>query len=266
MEHHTETYTKTFSIDVERANYHHKCKIRRRKRILIVALIWALILVYIFTPFSKVNLKVTGNVYYTKKELMQMTYMNKNDHWWLFNTKNAKKTLESYTYIDNVSFSKSFFGVKLKINEVYPIAIKDNKYVMSDKQLIEKEEYDLNNKIINLTSFDDINYDLLDVLVNEYRDIKLDVRNHFEKVEIVSSLIGENEYYNYVKLYGNDEKIGSFVIKVDLVYLNTKFNGNKYSKIIEEVSKNNVKYGNDSPALIAYHYLNEEEFHLVGDF
>ena len=32
----------------------------------------------------------------------------------------------------------------------------------------------------------------------------------------------------------------------------------KYDKIIEEISKNNVKYGCDEPVLIAYHYLNED--------
>ena len=130
MEHHTETYTKTFSIDVERANYHHKCKVRRRKRILVVALVWVLVFVYIFSPFSKVNLKVTGNVYYTRKELMEMTYMDKNDYWWLFNIKNARRALESYSYIDRAVFSKSFFGIELKIDEVYPVAIKDNKYII----------------------------------------------------------------------------------------------------------------------------------------
>ena len=103
----TETYTKTFSIDLERANYHYKYKKRKKKRILIVLVIWAIVFVYLFTPLSKVNLKVEGNVYYSKQDLMSMTYVNKNDYWWLVDTKKAKKVIESYEFIDSVNFSKS---------------------------------------------------------------------------------------------------------------------------------------------------------------
>ena len=261
----TETYTKTFSIDLERANYHYKYKKRKKKRILIVLVIWAIVFVYLFTPLSKVNLKVEGNVYYSKQDLMSMTYVNKNDYWWLVDTKKAKKVLESYEFIDSVNFSKSLLGIKLNINEIYPLGIKDGKYVLSNGQLIEKDSYDLKDKVTELANFDNVDGSDLIEVVNQYKYVKFNVREYFNKIEIVKSDIGDNKFYNYVKLHGYDDRIGNFIIKVDLVYLNTKFNGNKYVKIMEEISKNNVKY-EEKPALIAYHELNEEEFKLVESF
>lgn len=262
MDNNVSTYTKTFSIDVERANYHHKCNMRRRKRLIVILIIWILIFIYFFTPLSRINLKIYGNVYYSKEEIMNMTYMNKNDYWWLIDTRKAEKVLNSYKHIDGAVFKKSFFGVKLEINEIYPIAEKDNKYVMSNLHIVEKEDYELNEKVGNLITFDNIIDDDFEYLVNKYKLIDLKTRKHFSKIEIIR----DSNSYRYVKLYGYDDKIGYFVMKADLVYLNTKFNENKYDKIIEEASKNNVKYSKENPALIAYHYLNEEEFKLVDVF
>lgn len=261
----TETYTKTFSIDLERANYHYKCKKRKKKRLFIVLCIWAIVFTYLFTPLSRVNLKVEGNIYYDEHELLSLSHIDKNDYWWLVDTKKAKKVLEINDFISSVSFSKSFFGTKLIIEEIYPVGIKNNKYVLSNSNLIEKEDYMLNSKITSLTDLNNVGDADLSNFINQYKNISLDVRNHFNKVEIVKADIGDNEFYNYVKLFGNDNRIGNYVIKVDMVYLNTKFNGNKYDKIMEEISKNNVKY-EEEPALIAYHHMNEEEFELVENF
>lgn len=262
MDSNTETYTKTFSIDLERAKYHLTCKRRRRKRLLIVVGIWLLILLYFLLPISKVNLKVEGNVYYTKEDLMSMTRIEETDYWWLVNTKDAQKVLNSYDYIDGARFKKSFFGVKLKINEVYPIAIKDDKYVMSNKQIVEKTAYDFSDRVGDLLAFDNVDANDLDYLVSKYVHINLNIRKDFKDI----SIIRDSNSYRYVKLFGYNERIGYFVIKTDLVYLSTKFNGNKYNQIMEEVSKNNVKYEKENPALIAYHYLDEEEFRLVENF
>lgn len=258
----TETYTKTFSIDLERANYHLKCRKRRKKRIIVIVVIWALFFAYLFSPLSKINLRVEGNVYYTKEELMTMANLKKNNHWWLVDAKKADKVLESYAFIDSVSITKSILGVKININEIYPIAIKDDKLVMNNKTYIERSEYELNEKITTLVSFDGVEDSDIDYLINKYRDVRLDVRNHFTKVEVVRY----SSDYAYVNLYGYDSNIGYFVIQTDLVFLNTKFNENKYNEIIEEISKNNVKYEEDEPALIAYNYLDEKEFHLVVSF
>ena len=258
----TETYTKTFSIDIERTNYHLKCKKRRRKRIYIVIVVWAIIFAYMFTPLSKVNLKVSGNVYYTKNELMKMSYISDSELWWLLDTKKAKKVLDSYEFIENVKFRKSLFGVKLEINEIYPVGIKNDFYVMNNNEMVGLGDYDLNEKVVDLTSFNNIEDGQLDIFVNKYSNIKLDIRNDFYDIEIVE----DSNSYKYVKIYGNNDEIGYFIVKVDLVYLNTKFNGNKYNKIIDNASKNNVQYEKESPALIAYHYPSEEQFELVEIF
>lgn len=266
MGYNTETYTKTFSIDLERANYHLKCRKNRRKRIFVVVIIWTIIFAYIFTPLSRTNLKVKGNVYYTKHDLMNMTYMDPNGYWWLFDTKTAKNVLESNEFITNAKYTKTLFGINLEIEEIYPVGLKDDKYVMSNKSIIGRSEYNLGDKISNITNLDMINLDDLNGFVNKYSYVELVVREHINKAELIKVELTEGEFYNYIKLYGYDDKIGSFIIKTDLVYLDTKFSGNKYDKIIGEVSKNNVKYSEDNPVLIAYHYLDEECFQLVENF
>lgn len=262
MDSNTETYTKTFSIDLERTNYHLKCKNRRKKRIIVIVIIWVLFFAYFFSPLSKINLKVKGNVYYTKDELMNMAHLNKNNHWWLVDAKKADKVLESYEFIDSVSITKSILGVTININEIYPVAIKNDKYVMSNKAVIEREEYDLNGKINSLANVDAVSNEDIDYLITKYRDVKLEIRNNFNKIEVVRY----SSDYAYVNLFGYDNTIGYFVIQTDLVFLNTKFNEDKYDKIVKEVSKNNVKYEEGEPVLVAYNYLDEEEFHLVDSF
>jgi len=262
MDNSTTTYTKTFSIDLERTNYHLKMKKRKMKRIMLVVILWVLLFIYFITPLSKVNLKVSGNVYYTKEELIKMGYINNKNLWWLFNENNAIKTLESYEYIEDVKIKKSFFGTKMYIKETYPIAKVGDKYLLNTGNLVKIDAYPNKDKIIDITSFDLIEMSDYSYLANKYSRVDLYVRNRIDKVEIIK----DSNDYKYIKLYGEDEKIGFFVIKVDLVYLDTKFKENKYNKIIEEISKNNVKYSENKPVFVAYHEYDEESFHVVDSF
>ena len=129
MDNATTTYTKTFSIDLERTNYHLKMKRRKKIRLITVIIVWIVLIIYLLTPLSRVNLKVKGNVYYSKEELVKMGYINENRLWWLYDKKNTIKVLESYEYINNVEIKKSLFGTKMTINEVYPIGEIDNSFV-----------------------------------------------------------------------------------------------------------------------------------------
>lgn len=256
------TYTKTFSINTERINYHHKCRQRKIKRLIVVLLVWLIILIYFVTPFSKINIKINGNVYYSKEEIMNMAYINKNGYWWLLDKEKAIKVLESYEYINNVEITKSPFGTKVEIDEIYPIGIKNNKYILDNGNFIDVNEYPNNSKITSITSFNNINDEDVKEVVNKYSKVPLEIRKYFYNVDIV----GDSNDYKYVKLYGYDENIGYFIIKVDLVYLDNKFKENKYALIVEQISKNNVKYSEDKPCLVAYHYPDEREFHLVEVF
>lgn len=262
MDSNTTTYTKTFSIDLERANYHLKMKKRKQKRMMIVLALWALVIIYFVTPLSKVNLKVNGNVYYSKEELVKMGYINENMLWWLFDKDDAIKVLESYEYINKVEIKKSLLGTKMYLTEIYPVGYINDSYVLNNGSIIVKDSYPNNSKIQNITSFNNIDNNDLIYLSSKYSKVNFIVRNRIKDVEIIN----DSNNYKYIKLIGYDERIGNFIIKVDLVYLDTKFKENKYDKIIEEISKNNVKYNEDKPVLVAYHYLNEEEFHVVENF
>jgi len=262
MDSNTTTYTKTFSIDLERTNYHRKQKLRRRKRLIVVLIIWLIIFIYMITPLSRVNLSITGNVYYSKSELIDMGYINEKRLWWLLDEDKVIKTLESYEYIENVEVTKSLFGTKMTIKEIYPVGVKAGSYVMSNNSLVKKDDYPNNNKIENITSFDSVIEEDMANLIKKYSKISLNVRNDLYDIEVVK---GSSDY-SYVKLYGYREDVGYFLIKADLVYLDNKFKENKYEKIIGEINKNNVKYSEDSPCLVAYHYMDENEFHLVNDF
>lgn len=262
MDSNTTTYTKTFSIDLERTNYHRKQRHRKRKRIIIVLIVWLVLFVYMFTPLSRVNLSVSGNVYYTKKDLVKMGHIPEKRLWWLFDEDDAIKVLESYEFINDVKIKKSLFGTKMIIDEIYPVGVKNDKYVMNDNTLINKENYSVSDKVLELASFDNVSEEDISALVNKYSKISLSIREDFYKVEIVKG----TEDYSYVKLYGNRDDVGYFVIKADLVYLDNKFKGNKYSKIIGKISENNVKYSGDEPCLVAYHEMEENKFTIVDEF
>ena len=262
MDSNTTAYTKTFSIDLERANYHRKYKLKKRKRLLVVLLLWLLIFIYFITPLSKVNLRINGNVYYTKEELVNLGYINENRLWWLLDEKKVIKVLEAHEFINNVEIKKSFFGTKMKIEEIYPIGVYNNKYLLNNETIIEKNDYVFNNKITSITDFSSIDSSDLPSIAVKYSRVDLAIRDDFYKIELISDSYG----YKYVKLYGSREDIGYFVIKVDLVYLDNKFKGNKYDKIIEEIRENNVKYSEDKPCLVAYHDMDENKFTLVDEF
>lgn len=262
MDSNTTTYTKTFSIDLERANYHLKCKKRKIKRLIIVLIMWLLIFVYFITPLSKVNLKVVGNVYYSKDDLISLGHINKNNLWWLFDSRNSIKVLESYEYIEDVKIEKSFFGTKMTVKEIFPVGSIDDDYILNNGNVIDKESYPNNHKINKITNLSLINQEDMGYLINKYSKVNVSIRSDIEKLEILR----DSNNYGYVKLYGNNDKTGYFVIKVDLVYLDTKFNGNKYNQIIEEISKNNVKYEENEPCFVAYHGVDEETFQIVDSF
>lgn len=262
MESTTTAYTKTFSIDLERANYHLKLKKRKRKRILVVLIMWSLMFVYMITPLSRVNLKVNGNVYYTKEELVDIGYINENSLWWLFNSNNAKKVLESYDYIESVEIKKSFFGTKMKISEIYPLGVYIDKYLLNNGSLVVKEDYDNHSKINKITNLETTSESDLEYLATKYSRVDISIRDKVNKMSVVRN----SEGYRYAKLSFYDEMVGHFIVKVDLVYLDTKFNENKYEKILGEISKNNVKYSEDNPCYVAYHLPSEENFQIVDGF
>lgn len=262
MENHTETYTKTYSIDLERANYHLKLKDRKKKRILIVAIVWVLIFVYMITPLSRVNLKVNGNVYYSKQDLIDLSYLNENTLWWLLNEDNIIESLEAHDYIENVSIKKSVFGTKMTIKEIYPVGENNDTYIMNNSLIINKNDYSLNYKINNITDFSKIASSDIEEVSSKYSYVNLNVRNNINEIEVVKN----SRDYKFIKLYGYDENVGYFIIKTDLVYLDSKFDNNKYTEIIEEMKKNNVKYSKDNPCLVAYHELDEEAFSIVDSF
>lgn len=260
MDSNTTSYTKTFSIDLKRANYHRLQKQKKTKRFIIVCLFWILIILYMFLPFSKVNLKVNGNVYYSKEDLVKLGHVNESYLRWLYDENKTIKVLESYDYIEKVTVSKGLLYTKMEVKEIYPIAIKGDKYLLNNGNVVEKKDYPLNDKIEHIASYDIDEEDLKDFSY-KYSRVKLDIRNKIYKVEMIKNSNG----YRFVKLYFNDDNT-YFVIKTDLIYLDTKFNSNKYDKIMEEVSKNNVKYNSDNPIYIAYHLPNEEEFKIVEGF
>ena len=128
--------------------------------------------------------------------------------------------------------------------------------------MIDLEEYDNHSKINNITHLDSVNENDLEYLANKYSRVSMAIRNKVSKIEVLR----DSNEYRYAKLYFYDERVGYFIVKVDLVYLDTKFNENKYEKILVEISKNNVQYSEDSPCYVAYHLASEEIFQIVDGF
>ena len=101
-------------------------------------------------------MNVKGNVYLSQKEIIELANI-KNTWWWLVDGNKLKNKLEEYPNIDNVSVSKGINGLNISILEKYPLAIKDNKYLMNTTlKLLEKEEYPLKvGNLIDISSLSD---------------------------------------------------------------------------------------------------------------
>ena len=149
----------TIAVDKEIEEYHSHKKRRKLVKLLIALFVWLLLIIYLATPLSMyMMMHVKGNVYLKEKEIIEMAGIE-HTWWWAIDSKKVAAKLEEYDNIDNVSMSVDIKGLNISIVEIYPLAVKNDKYVMNiASKLLDKEEYkyrDRVTKIIDISDLDD---------------------------------------------------------------------------------------------------------------
>lgn len=248
--------TMTFSFEKERYEYHSKKRRRKIIRLLIALVIWAVLIIYLLTPFSKYKMMhVKGNVYIKEDEIIEMANI-KNTWWWLVDSSELKLALEKHENIDNVSISKGFNGLNISIFERYPIAIKEDKYVLNTLELINKEDYKID--IGDVIEVNELDSQYLNLFANQYIHVDLDIRNTFYK-----AIMEDNKT---IVLKGKFSESSYFEMKLDIDSLAIKLSSSNFIKIREEIlgkmSIDNVEYSKENPCIVRYNLTNVYEYEI----
>jgi cell division septal protein FtsQ len=249
--------TIAFSLDKERYEYHHKKRRRKLIRLLVALIIWGIIVIYLLTPFSTYKMMhVKGNVYLSEDEVIELGDI-KSTWWWMVDTNKLKSKLEKHDNIDNVSISRGFNGLNISILEKYPLALRNDKYLMNTTlELLEKDKY--NHEVNNLIDISEIDSLYLNLFANQYIHVDLDIRETF-----YSAYMEDNKI---IVLNGNFDDSSYFVIKLNLDCLSIKLSRSNFLNIKEEilgkVNNDNVKYSIDDPCIVRYNLTDVYEYEI----
>ena len=249
--------TMTFSIDEEQLAYHIRHKRRKIIRLLICLIIWAIMVIYLLTPLSTYKMmNVKGNVYLSEDDILNLADI-KSTWWWIVDSDKLKNKLEEHPNIDNVSISKGFEGLNISILEKYPLAIKNDKYLMNTTlELLEKDKYQGN--VSNLINISDMDEDFTNIFANQYIHVDLEVRERLikgsmqdDKIMILDGKFDENSYF---KMYLN---LDCLAIKLSTtIFYNIK------DEILGKMNSDNVQYNQGNPCIIEYNFKNIYEYKL----
>ena len=239
--------TMTFSLDDERKQYHERMKKRKITRLIIALILWAIVIFYFLTPFATYKMMhVTGNVYLSENEVIE--YANiKNTLWFLVDNEKLKTKLEEHNKIEDASISFGINGLNIYILEKYPLAKRNDKYIMntSFEPLTIDDESINSYKLIDISDLDD---NQITGFAKNYREVDLDIREVFYEAKKESDKI--------IILKGNFDEDSYFEMKLNIDYLNVKLmreNFNNIKKeIIDKITNTNVKYDKDNPCFINY--------------
>lgn len=247
--------TMTFSIEKERLEYHLRNKRRKTIRLLICLIIWAILIIYLATPLSTYKMmNVKGNVYLSRDEIIELGDI-KSTWWWLVDSEKLKSKLEQHTNIDNVSISKGMNGLNISILEKYPLAIKDDKYLMNTTlELLEKDKYPM--QIGNLIDISNLDNETTNIFANQFIHVDLVVRESF-----YSAAMQDNKI---IILDGKFDENSYFKIYLNLDCLSIKLSNNNFLKIKNEilgkVNSHNVQYSQGNPCIVEYNFKNVYEY------
>lgn len=250
--------TKTFSLDVQRENYQKRRRNRKKARLLIVLVIWALIGLYFILPVSRVGkITYTGNVYISDDELNEIMDINKSSLLLLVDETKGVRLLNEHPYVSYVKFKRTPFNISIHIEEIVPIAYQDNLLLLSNGKTINKHEYHYYNDLNNLPLISG-QLDAETKLLVVSKMSKLDSKVLNNMLEISLEPIGLSSFY-YAKTLFLDDNQSYLLITNELNYLDTKLSLDKYEEIVEKVGQyieeNDIITSVDNPVSINCYLL-----------
>jgi len=137
-------------FQIKRKN--HLLSLTRKKvmRIIAIFLIWALVIVYMCLPISRMKgLNITGNVFLSDSDVIEIAHINSNTFRWDFDENEAKDLLNNYEFgnyslISKSSINNKIYKVSISINEVFPLGVLNNEVILSSGEKISLEDYENN--------------------------------------------------------------------------------------------------------------------------
>lgn len=270
MQSQTNSYTKSFSIDQERENYHNKMKKRKLSRLSVVVFIWILVITYFILPFSKIgDYQINGNVFIDEEEIRTILHIDSKMLIFLFDKSNGEELLNANSYIKTVNIKKKFFKMIIEIEEIYPVAQFDDKLLLNNKILMNKDDYLYQEK---LNSIPFLNGDIDDtsqpVLYSNLAKVDTDVLLKMKNIQVIKKGVEESNYY-ICDIEFFDEKIGYMMIRVDLSKLDFKFRLKYYNFIINHIEKEKedaIMYPENDPVYVRYDLPNNIDYIIVESF
>lgn len=221
-------------------------------RLLTIIVLWSILIAYFLLPFSKVeSIKIKGNVFLSKNQVLEMANINGKQFKIDVNNKKVEKKLNSYYCIEKTTSKISLFSSSLTIKEIYPIGKNENRILWSNGSFtVEKLDEKIYGKIplieatINASFVED--FSLLNAKWGEI------VKNN------KMTLIAEKDYpltdkntYSFSFLENILDKDITITIVVDKNSIAKKLNLETYEQIVLEI-KENPSYMENEKVLIGY--------------
>lgn len=219
-------------------------KKKRRTRLCIVIVILILSCLYLGSDLSKVkSIKVSGNHYYTKDEIMKKANLSYKTRYFLMPKFYMQRKLKRDDLIEKVNINKSLSGnIELKVKEVQAIGyfVENKKNYMLFSNGMEKEiKQDSLYIIANYPVIDGFNKEQRQNLAKSFSNKDNEITQ--EIVEMIAEITPHKESY--------DEHMVKFVMqdgnKIYTSYESVKLL-NSYKKTLKNLKKDHVCFVMDA--------------------
>ena len=263
MHSNTISITKSFSIDEKRKKYTKKIKKNRFIKFLIVSFLWTVILIFLFSPFSKVKYyNIQGNIYLSEEEIIDIANIDNNILFFLLDENKIENVLQNELYINNSKIILDFQHANIEIKEIYPVATIGENYLLSNGNIIEQSYYmykeRINSRPIIATPID---YDKRVELSSLLSVVDNSLIDKMKEIKII-----EKTGYTLCDIQFIDPLVGYLNIRLDFSLIDQKLDNQEYNYIVEEIAKEDIIYTEDLQAYVRYDLINIHDFVIVEQF
>jgi hypothetical protein len=94
------------------------------KRLYLVVGVWALVIAYLVSPYSKARINAINGVttILNENDIYQIANFNPNNFWWAIDQREIEQRLNNYKYIENANLRVTPLGLEIDINEISVVA------------------------------------------------------------------------------------------------------------------------------------------------
>lgn len=235
---------------------HNKYLLTKRRnfifRILTIIILWTLLIAYLVLPVSKIsNVKIDGNVFFTKKDIFNIASLDEKQYRIDINDKQLSKKLNSHPYIKDAYVDINIFSSVIEIKEIYPLGKYQNRILWSDGTF---SSVPIDERVYG--TLPEIEATINEFFIEDFSsaDSKWGTLRKNTKMVLIEEkeypLTEKNSYtYHFKEIIDNQEINLSFVI--DKASATKKLDLTIYNYIVEEI-RNNPTYIIDGKVVVGY--------------